>query len=483
MRKFIYIIILIINISFLISFLPLPLYAFSDTTGHWAERDIMNMQARGILLGDGGGYFYPERNLSRQEAISTLVRLAGIQESAANRMYPDMMAFSPKDAAAWAYQPLLLAWQNGVIDESEVRALNWAKSANRQEVAVWMAKIYDVNPIANYFPFLYFYDANKINSQKAPYIAPLVQEGIILGDNNFFRPYDPIKRAEMASLLKRLDETYPGGSALYSAGTSPYILHPETITPGLSARSSLIRGELRGVDWSLGIAEIMVNGSLNKYNIASNYIAQQTHSYIWQPPFRYGDEVEVTLTNGWVSNIQVIQSNDRYGERDYNRDEYIIYRAQISDYYERDDDIRISDIYYLSSSAWRSISGSKTLSMISRVDVYDDGNKVNKSKLDDYRRDGKTVYIAFNEDRQEAERIRLQLSSENRYDDEIKEIRASPNRIVLDYYNRSIDVDESSLIISAGELLDYRDLQRYDRIYLITDEKHGREWAAVIFIK
>jgi hypothetical protein len=48
---------------------------FTDTRGHWAEDQINHLASLGILKGDGTKPFYPDRPISRGEALATLNRV------------------------------------------------------------------------------------------------------------------------------------------------------------------------------------------------------------------------------------------------------------------------------------------------------------------------------------------------------------------------------------------------------------------------
>ncbi|WP_174819893.1 S-layer homology domain-containing protein, partial [Paenibacillus koleovorans] len=55
---------------------PSANYSFQDTAGHWARNEIESMKQQGYMIGEGA-LFHPDRNLSRNEAVTTLNRVLG----------------------------------------------------------------------------------------------------------------------------------------------------------------------------------------------------------------------------------------------------------------------------------------------------------------------------------------------------------------------------------------------------------------------
>lgn len=109
---------------------------FSDTAGHWAEKEIATMASHGIITGVGNGLFAPNAPITRQEAITMLVRARvaanelDTQGTAALAAYKDGAS-----VADWAKKTLAFALEHGVITGYDSGELKPAGQLLRGEAA------------------------------------------------------------------------------------------------------------------------------------------------------------------------------------------------------------------------------------------------------------------------------------------------------------------------------------------------------------
>ena len=68
-------------LALLLAALPLQVFAFSDTAGHWAEADISTMTEKGYLSGYPDGTFQPDKTISRAEFMKIITAVYGLVES------------------------------------------------------------------------------------------------------------------------------------------------------------------------------------------------------------------------------------------------------------------------------------------------------------------------------------------------------------------------------------------------------------------
>ena len=59
-------------LALLLAALPLQVFAFSDTAGHWAEADISTMTEKGYLSGYPDGTFQPDKTISRADFMKMI---------------------------------------------------------------------------------------------------------------------------------------------------------------------------------------------------------------------------------------------------------------------------------------------------------------------------------------------------------------------------------------------------------------------------
>ncbi len=173
---------------------------FSDVQGHWAEQNIVEMSAYGIVHGYPGGLFKPNEDIQFQQAIVMIINALGWGEEAAGA---DLTGLS-FPAGTWAKEYLALAVKKGMLTKEGLPWLNPKRPATRLEVASLLCLALNFDP--DYTP-LNFRDAEKINKDYRGYVGAIVKRGIMIGlPGNVFAPEMNITRAQMCTMLARLIE-------------------------------------------------------------------------------------------------------------------------------------------------------------------------------------------------------------------------------------------------------------------------------------
>lgn len=182
---------------------------FADVGRHWAREPILRMAGRGLMRGTGSGRFGPEESLTKEQAITLVVRLVGLEDEATRA------AEVPGDLAEgvsyWARGYLATALNYGIIYDAELTELDrrWREPALRQEAALWLARGLGLDPIYGLErQVLYtFDDYQEFDERYLGYMEAILQEGIMASvTKNRFFPNRAIKRGEMAAILDRVME-------------------------------------------------------------------------------------------------------------------------------------------------------------------------------------------------------------------------------------------------------------------------------------
>lgn len=205
-----------VTVSFTISFSCAPSRAlaagFSDTAGHWAERDIIEMNAYDIVHGYTDGTFRPNEAVSRLEAVVMLVNATGLGDKARD-IDPGSTGLVFPPGARWARGYLAVAVENGILSRDGLANFEHSKPAMRWEVAAMIALALDLEPDDSAPAF---YDAGEIPENCRAYVGAVAGRGIITGlPGNRFGPYVEVTRAQMCAMLLRmidrgLASPYPG---------------------------------------------------------------------------------------------------------------------------------------------------------------------------------------------------------------------------------------------------------------------------------
>jgi hypothetical protein len=191
-------------------------YDVDEKTLQWAYASIIRLASQGVFKGYEDGTFRPSSNISRIETIIAAVRLLGLESEAqkpenmnASLNFRDFEEFRKKYPNAVGY--LAVALKNDLFSETESK-IQADKPATRLWSAVLLTKGLKLadEAKAKMSADLPFKDEDDIPAGSVGYVAVAVEKGIISGySNGKFLPNKPVTRAELASILDRLNGQLP----------------------------------------------------------------------------------------------------------------------------------------------------------------------------------------------------------------------------------------------------------------------------------
>ncbi|MEW9702723.1 invasin domain 3-containing protein [Paenibacillus sp. SI8] len=178
--------------------------SLTDIQGHWAEAEIGDMNRRMIVHGVDGSRFAPEAAITRAELAALLARALGLESEKYTgfRDVSESSWYSGSVAAVKAYG-IMDGFKGGAFDPGRevsrqeaivtiVRALQLAKSAS--VVSKAGAQV-DLGVYA---------DSNQIGDWVSDAMRTAIQEGLLKGYGNELRPQKSLTRAETTVLLYRM---------------------------------------------------------------------------------------------------------------------------------------------------------------------------------------------------------------------------------------------------------------------------------------
>jgi hypothetical protein len=186
---------------------------FVDVQGHWAETVIENAYKSGLMMGMGvneSGFkiFAPEEAVNRYQLAVVLDRvfdldygnLRFIKEPVASDYYYDL------ENDAWYSEAVTMGTINHLFNRMDEFA--GGEQVSRIEVALsiyrgFMAKGISV-PMIMLMPL--YDDTEGLSQEESNAMVFVSNTGIMQGNNQLFRPHDPIKRAELAKVLSKCAE-------------------------------------------------------------------------------------------------------------------------------------------------------------------------------------------------------------------------------------------------------------------------------------
>ncbi|MBN4067521.1 MAG: hypothetical protein COA82_08800 [Alkaliphilus sp.] len=235
--------------------------SFTDLNNHWAKQAINEIAALSVMRGRNNNTFDPNATLTRQEVLTTLVRLIGQEEEAqqfgetgAPATVRGIRVFSTTDN--WAEGFIQMAIQNGIVTNDEVdEILNltdaqteeidniienaieryqdeeftgneltqieqqirekieldtaWNKPVTREQTAIWISRVLDLEPIyaENIVKLYNFDDWKQLKIENVPIIEAILQENIMNGiSETRFDPKGNLTRAQLAQLIYNIND-------------------------------------------------------------------------------------------------------------------------------------------------------------------------------------------------------------------------------------------------------------------------------------
>ncbi|SHJ57768.1 S-layer homology domain-containing protein [Paramaledivibacter caminithermalis] len=181
---------------------------YTDIGGHWAKKAIIRMSAQSIIKGYGQHRFSPNSNITRQEVIASLVRMKGGEATIQEKLSQQGEGLTGSGIIddIWAEEYILEAQNLGILTGDEDS--NYSSYTTREEIAVWTARLLNLDPVYDNIEILYtLNDWRKISFENIGIIEAVLQEKIMEGDSNRnFNPKGYISRGEFASILNNISE-------------------------------------------------------------------------------------------------------------------------------------------------------------------------------------------------------------------------------------------------------------------------------------
>lgn len=174
--------------------------AFTDTAGHWAESDINEMTSAGYLDGYPDGSFMPDNSVTRAEFLKIITLRYGLtQNEYSYTLWRDVSADD------W-YSPYCAAGM--IIPEYEDGNLYPSEPLQRYEAAWALVNIYDLDMEndSGSSAAMGDYQEYSEDTQMCALISSVIDSDMMNGKDEGFEPYSTLTRAELCTLLNRLED-------------------------------------------------------------------------------------------------------------------------------------------------------------------------------------------------------------------------------------------------------------------------------------
>lgn len=175
---------------------------FVDMQGHWAQPHLQRLVAMYVISGYPGGYFRPEQTVTRAEFTKMIATALGLPHAAADREWADEHAIP-----AWAKDYASAAVAAGIIQgyrhPNGTIYFRPDQPITRAEIAVILDRI--IGWEANHVTVRRFLDQAGIPEWAAASIQKAVAFSVLNGyPDGTFRPNRPATRAEAAKIIDHM---------------------------------------------------------------------------------------------------------------------------------------------------------------------------------------------------------------------------------------------------------------------------------------
>ncbi|MBO7748158.1 S-layer homology domain-containing protein [Paenibacillus sp. MWE-103] len=215
----------------------------ADIGGHWAEQEIRQWIAQGLIGGYEDGNFRPDKAVTRAEFVALVNRAFGFARTGG-------AAFGDLEAGDWSYADFQKAAAAGYIAGYGDGTVHPNAPVTRQEIAVIAQRLLGLTPSAASAQA--FADAASIPPWSKGAVGAVEDAGIMRGyEDHAFRPANHATRAEAVVILSHALKVKAAPIAFDKAGTYGPETGTQTIkgdvviaAPGVTLRNTVIEGSL-----------------------------------------------------------------------------------------------------------------------------------------------------------------------------------------------------------------------------------------------
>lgn len=167
--------------------------SLTDVKGHWAAANIQKLLAKKAISGNPDGTFQPEKQVSRAEFITMLVKALELKGTS-EKSFSDLNGH-------WAKGVIQTAVANGIVNGFEDGTIRPDALITREQMAVMIAKAKQLKAEASDKTFA---DQTEISGWAKESVLSAVKNGIIGGyADNTFKPQALASKAEAVTMIAR----------------------------------------------------------------------------------------------------------------------------------------------------------------------------------------------------------------------------------------------------------------------------------------
>jgi hypothetical protein len=179
---------------------------FQDIVSHWARNDIELLAAKGYVAGYGASSFMPDKQVSRAEFTSMLMRMLMEPKDA----IPVELPFTDVHAGDWYYREVAYGYRKGYVQGTGPDLFNGQAVVTREEMTAISVRVLEkeaasLNAKEQQLLLEQWKDHGLVSAWARETTAKASKLGLLAGDEaGYIHPKGTATRAEAAAVLARL---------------------------------------------------------------------------------------------------------------------------------------------------------------------------------------------------------------------------------------------------------------------------------------
>lgn len=174
---------------------------FKDTTMHWGRYPILWAADNGYVNGTSAEKFSPNKPMTRCMFVTVLHRYDGTPSSAYNPAFADI------STDAYYYQAVKWAAEHGIVEGTSSTAFTPSANISRQDIAVMLRRYqeYKQKGSAPAGAIGGYADSGSVSAYAKDAVGWAISQELIQGKNGLLAPRASATRAEVVTMLQRMD--------------------------------------------------------------------------------------------------------------------------------------------------------------------------------------------------------------------------------------------------------------------------------------
>ena len=232
--------------------------AFADTDGHWAETAITKWsEDYSVINGYEDGTFRPDNSITRGAFAGILDRFLKFRSVSPAGTFSDLSGNYWEEAILKLHAAGVYLGNNGAALAGD--------TITRQQAVTMIARAFGlVGETAD----VHYLDADQVAEYARSYLAEMSARGYITDSSDgYFRPTDPITRAEIVTILDNMVEVLIQTNTTYDADAAGSVMI--NAAEGAYLRDMTIAGDLivaPGVTGPVTLEDVTVQGSVRNFS-------------------------------------------------------------------------------------------------------------------------------------------------------------------------------------------------------------------------